>query len=70
MSLELTTRTGITCPSCGKEFEVKTKGLFGGILKQAFLHTIIDAIKKNSKGRMKVTCGKCGHEFIYEEKGK
>ena len=37
MSLELTTKTGIICPNCSKEFEIKTEGICGGILKQTFL---------------------------------
>lgn len=64
MSMELTTETGIVCPACNNEFEIKTEGLFGGILKQMFLHGVIGAIaKRNSKGNITVTCGNCGHKF-------
>ena len=69
-ALELTTRTGIICPNCDKEFEFKTKGLFGGILTQLIMQGALAAVKRNSKGCIEATCDKCGHKFMVNTKEK
>lgn len=58
--MEMTTGTDITCPKCFKEIEITTQGLFGGILKQMFIGSVIDRAKK--EGAI-ITCS-CGHKFI------
>ena len=56
---EITTSTGIVCPSCKKEVTITTKGILGGILKQAFIQSALEQITK--KGAT-VKCS-CGHQF-------
>lgn len=55
----MTTVTGIFCPKCKKEIEIKTQGLLGGILSQFFVHSIIDFAKKEGGS---IICP-CGHKF-------
>jgi len=68
MAFELTTSTGITCPKCGKDFEFKTDGLFGGLIAQLIMQGALSAIKR--KGVAKCTCNNCKHEFEINKKEK
>ena len=69
-ALKLTTRTGVTCPNCGKDLEIETEGLFGGILTQLLMQGALAAIKRNGKGNVTATCEKCGHKFTANTKEK
>jgi hypothetical protein len=58
--MEITTTTGIVCPHCRKEWEINTKGIFGGIFAQSITHSFIRRLKREGGT---VTCGSCKCEF-------
>ena len=59
--MELTTGTGIYCGHCDLEIQVTTRGLLGGLLKQAAVSAAIDQLK--ARGGV-VTCPTCGKKSV------
>lgn len=57
--MEMTTGTDIICPNCLKEVEITTEGLFGGIIKQMFIGSVMERAKEEDAI---ITCS-CGHKF-------
>lgn len=64
--LELTTRSDLTCPSCGK-IDIKTKGILGGLIQQLFLQS---ALKKLEQVGGTMTCNKCNISWDVEGKNE
>ncbi len=53
--IELTSRTKLTCPSCGK-ISIKTKGILGGLIQQLFIQA---CLKRLDEVGGTMTCNKC-----------
>ena len=58
--MKMTTRTNIICPKCDAEIKIETKGLFGGLIKQWMIHTLLNETKRRGG---EAICHECKHEF-------
>ena len=56
----MTVGTGFFCPICGVQATVETTGIFGGILKQMLISTVLDRLNKVGG---KLRSDACGHTW-------
>jgi len=62
--MQLVTKLDLVCPNCKRNLTITTYGLFGGIVKQFFYRKVFNWAL--SKRAIKVTCHKCGHQWVKE----
>lgn len=62
----MVTRSGFSCPSCGKDLDITTKGLLGGIIQQLIAQALINKLRESGGT---VTCGHCNHKWRIRKNG-